>query len=176
LTEDGGAGVEASLHSDDGVAVVRISARYEADIEEVWSALTEPVRLARWFGNVTGELHADGEFTAFVLASEWDGAGRINVCVPPQTLSVTMWEEEGVEHVASAQLVADGSHTNLELVVRGVPMEVLWAYGAGWQVHVEDLGAHLLGHDRADMPIRSDARFQELEPYYRAMPVVPLER
>ncbi len=176
MTEDAGAGVEGSLHSDDGVAVVRIRAHYEAGIDDVWSALTEPVRLARWFGEVSGDLHVGGEFTAFVLASEWDGSGRINTCVPPETLSVTMWEEEGVEHVAAAQLVADGSNTIFELVVRGVPMEVLWAYGAGWQEHAEDLGAHLSGHDRADESDRSDARFQELEPHYRAMPVVPLDR
>lgn len=176
MTKDAGAVVEGSLHSDDGVAVVRIRAHYAAGIDDVWSALTEPVRLARWFGEVSGDLHMGGEFTAFVLASEWDGSGRINTCVPPETLSVTMWEEQGVEHVAAAQLVADGSHTIFELVVRGVPMEVLWAYGAGWQEHAEDLGAHLSGNDRADKSDKSDTRFQELEPHYRAMPVVPFER
>lgn len=175
MSENEPANIETSLHSDDGVAVVRISAHVDAAIDDVWLALTEPARLARWFGNVTGELHAGGEFTAFVLASEWDGSGRINTCVPPQSLSVTMWEEEGVEHVASAQLTADGSQTILELVVRGVPMEVLWAYGAGWHVHVEDLGAHLSGHDRVD-GTDGDGRFQELEPHYRAMPISPLPR
>jgi uncharacterized protein YndB with AHSA1/START domain len=171
---DEGIILEGTLHSAAGVGVVRIKARYEAGIEDVWSALTEPSRLAGWFGSVTGDLRVGGEFAAIVLASGRDGRGRIDVCVQQQTLSVTMWEKEGAEHTAESQLVADGDRTILVLEVRGVNLEWVWAYGAGWQEHLEDLGSHLLGHDRADVPAGSGARFQELEAHYRAMPVEPL--
>jgi uncharacterized protein YndB with AHSA1/START domain len=175
VSTDPGGGIEGSLHSYNGIGVVRISARYTSDIDYVWSALTEPKRLARWFGNVTGDLRAGGEFTAFVLSSGWDGSGRITTCVPAQTLSVTMWEVRGVEHVTSAQLLAEGDHTIVEFVVRGVPIDLLWAYGAGWQEHAEDLGAHLSGSDRSDVPVSSEAHFEELGVRYRALPIVPLE-
>jgi hypothetical protein len=110
------------------------------------------------------------------MSSGWDGQGRIEVCVPQQKLRVNMWEKEGAEHTAEAQLIAEGDLTILMLEVRGVNLEWVWAYGAGWQEHLEDLGSHLLGENRPEMPAGSGARFQELEPHYRAMPVEPLKR
>ncbi len=40
------------------------------------------------------------------------------------------------------------------------------AYGAGIQVHVEDLAAYLSGRERCD----AEARFDELFPAYQALP------
>jgi uncharacterized protein YndB with AHSA1/START domain len=45
-----------SLRSADGTGVVRIEDRYDTDIEDLWSALTDPGRLARWYGQVEGDL------------------------------------------------------------------------------------------------------------------------
>jgi uncharacterized protein YndB with AHSA1/START domain len=177
MSEDEGVVLERTLHSADGVGVVRLKARYGASVDDVWSALTEPPRLAGWFGTVTGDLRVGGEFTAVVMSSGWDGRGRIEVCVQQQKLRVNMWEKEGVAHTAESQLVAEGGdHTILTLEVRGVNLEWVWAYGAGWQEHLEDLGSHLLGENRPDVPAGSGARFQELEPHYRAMPIEPLRR
>jgi uncharacterized protein YndB with AHSA1/START domain len=174
MPENPGSAIEGTLHSNNGVGVVRLKARYEAYNEVVWSAITDPQRLAGWYGRVNGDLHIGGEFTAVVYTSGWDGQGRVDVCVPEQHLVVTMWEEEGKEHSAAVELVADGDHTILELEVRGVPIDVVWAYGAGWQEHLEDLGSHLEGRNRADVPVTSEAHFDELAALYREMPVVPL--
>jgi hypothetical protein len=81
-----------------------------------------------------------------------------------------MWEKEGAEHVVVAELNTDGDPTALALEVRGLPVDLIWAYGAGWQVHLEDLGSHLAGEERLNLPTRWD----ELEPIYRQMTVVPL--
>jgi hypothetical protein len=43
-----------------------------------------------------------------------------------------------------------------------MPLDLLAAYGAGVQVHVEDLAAHLAGRERCD----ADARWDELQPAY----------
>jgi uncharacterized protein YndB with AHSA1/START domain len=176
LSEHHETGIHGSLHSDDGAAVVHLTAHYDSAVDDVWSALSEPVRLARWFANVSGDLQTGGDFTAYVLVSAWDGHGRINTCVPQETLSVTLWEVEGVEHVVSAQLTAIETRTTLAIVVRGVPMEFLWAYGAGWHAHLDDLGAHLSGRDRAETLDGAGAHFEEFEAIYREMPVTPLER
>lgn len=176
MSEDRYPNVEGSLHSDEGVAVARISARYAASIDDVWSALTEPIPLARWFGEVSGELHAAGEFSASILASGWNGFGRVSTCVPPEALSLTLWEVEGEEHTVSAQLFSAEAHTILELVVRGMPVEVLRVFGARWHSHAEDLSSYLAGHDRATAYEKSNARSQELESLYHAMVIVPLER
>jgi hypothetical protein len=44
-----------------------------------------------------------------------------------------------------------------------MPLDYLAAYGAGIQVHVEDLAAHLAGRERCN----AEARFSELLPAYQ---------
>ena len=44
-----------------------------------------------------------------------------------------------------------------------MPRDLLAAYGAGVQVHVEDLASYLAGGERCD----ADARWQELIPGYQ---------
>ena len=170
MTDNSGISIEGTLRSADGVGVVRLNARYESNCDELWSALTDPHRLALWYGRVEGDLRVGGEFAAFVWASEWDGRGKVDACVPQRRLEVTMWEEEGKDHAVAAELIADGVSTTLMLEVRGVPLDFVWAYGAGWQVHLEDLGAHLSGLESRNLPTRWD----ELEPLYRGMAVEPL--
>ena len=161
---------EATLHSVNDEGVVRMKCSYESDCDDVWSALTDPQRLANWYGRVEGDLHVGSEFTAFVTASEWDGRGRIDACVPLRKLEVSMWEIENAEHIVAAELIDDGDRTMLVLEVRGLPLDLVWAYGAGWQVHLEDLGTHLSGQKDLNLPTRWD----ELEPLYRGMTIVPL--
>src|SRR6476660_8544605 len=48
--------VLGSLRSADAAGVVRIEDRYDTDIDDLWSALTEPVRMARWHGQLEGDL------------------------------------------------------------------------------------------------------------------------
>jgi hypothetical protein len=58
---------------------------------------------------------------------------------------------------------ADGDKTVLAIEERGLPVEHLAAYGAGWQIHAEDLAAHLAGAERCDMK----TRWSELISAYR---------
>lgn len=58
-----------TLRTEDGGGVVRIEDRFDADIDEVWAALTETQRLASWYGDVEGELKAGGELHCRVFAS-----------------------------------------------------------------------------------------------------------
>jgi hypothetical protein len=52
------------------------------------------------------------------------------------------------EEVIEATLTAEGGHTILVLDQRGLPLDQIAAYGAGLQVHVEDLTAHIAGRER----------------------------
>ena len=64
MTSNAGPGTRilGRLRSADGAGVVRIEDRYNTDIDDLWSAVTDPDRLARWFGEVDGELSKGGEF------------------------------------------------------------------------------------------------------------------
>jgi len=44
-----------SLRSADGKGLARIEDRYDTDVDDLWSAITDPDRLARWYGRVEGE-------------------------------------------------------------------------------------------------------------------------
>src|SRR5215475_10397632 len=72
-----GTRILGSLRSADGTGAVRVEDRYDTDIDDLWSALTDPGRLARWYGQVEGDLRLGGQFRARVLASGWEGTGRV---------------------------------------------------------------------------------------------------
>jgi uncharacterized protein YndB with AHSA1/START domain len=153
----GGDRILGSLRSADGKGIVRMEDRFDTDIDDLWAALTDPRRLARWYGEVEGDLRLGGEYHATVFASGWDGTGRIEACEPPRRLVVASKEpDQPEEDVMEVTLTADGDQTIMILEHRGLPMEFLVGYGAGTQVHVEDLENHIAGRERADAKPRWD--------------------
>jgi uncharacterized protein YndB with AHSA1/START domain len=144
MTSNAGAGsrILGSLRSADGKGVVRIEDRFDTGIDDLWSALTDPRRLVCWLGEVEGDLRLGGEFHARFFASGWEGTGRVEACEPPRRLLLlTMQPGQTDEHVIEVTLAADGDQTILVWEERGMPLNQLAAYGAGIQVHVEDLAA-----------------------------------
>ena len=168
ISNERGAGrILGSLRSEDGKGVVRMEDRYDTDIGDLWSALTDPGRLARWYGEVQGDLRLGGEFHAHITGAG-ERTGRVDACEPPRRLLLTMRDPDPQpgqpdEMVIEATLAADGGQTVLVVEERGVPLELLAAYGAGVQIHVENLAAHLAGRERGD----DEARWNELIPAYR---------
>jgi len=159
----GGDRILGTLGSADGKGVVRMEDRYDTDVADLWSALTQPDRLARWLGDFEGDLRVGGEFKAHFFASGWEGTGRVEECEPPHSLRVaTRGTGAPHGHSIEAMLTADGDNTVLVIEARGMPLDLLAAYGAGNQVHLEDLAAHIAGRDRVD----AEARWAELEPHY----------
>ena len=164
-----------SLRSASGKGVVRIEDRYGTGIDNLWSALTDPGRLASWYGQVEGDLRLEGQFRLHVEDADSDATGRVEACEPPRRLQVTTreteesyWRGQGVppyDEAIEATLTADGDHTILILEERGMPVNLLAAYGAGIQVHIEDLAAHIAGRERCD----AEARWKELQPAYEAL-------
>jgi len=77
-----------SLRSADGKGIVRMEDRFDTDIDDLWSAITEPSRLARWYAQVDGDLRPGGEVRMLVHGSGWEGTGRIEACEPPYRLLV----------------------------------------------------------------------------------------
>lgn len=145
--------ITGTLHVVDGTGVVRMESRYDADIDDVWSALTERERLARWIAEVDGDLDVGGVIRA-TFTSGWAGPGRIDVCEPPRRLLVTMSPGQQDETAIVAELTVEGDQTRLVIEERGFAQGELAAHGAGWQAHVEDLDAHLAGRQCADWRTR----------------------
>jgi uncharacterized protein YndB with AHSA1/START domain len=175
MTDNASPGIRilGSLRAEDGAGVVRIEDRYDTDIEDLWSAITDPVRVARWHGRIEGDLRPGGDFRLYLEADDIDSTGRIDACEPPRRLVVTTRETDesyqkgqGVppfDAVKEITLTADGDETVLVLEVRGMPLDKIAFYGAGWQIHAESLAAYLVGREADD----AEARWGELVPPYQ---------
>lgn len=86
----------------------------------------------------------------------------VEVCEPPQRLLILTTSLDEPDGVVEATLTADSDHTLLLIEDRGLPLEQIASYGAGDQVHVEDLAAYLAGRERYD----ARPRWKELHPAY----------
>jgi uncharacterized protein YndB with AHSA1/START domain len=163
---------------DEARGAVRVEDVYDTDIDDLWEACTSPERLARWIAQVSGDLREGGMVHA-VFTSTWTGPGRIEVCDAPHHLLLTM--EPGTEDEAQIEiwLSQEGSRTTLVIEERGLPIESLYFHGAGWQVHLEDLGrsiatgssAHVGGWSETTYAPAWHVRWTELTPVYKDMTV-----
>jgi uncharacterized protein YndB with AHSA1/START domain len=131
--------------------VVRLSRRYAAEVEDVWDAITDPERVARWFLPVTGDLRLGGTYQL-----QGNAGGEIRVCEPPRRLVIT-WifgEPPGPEDSSIVEVVLapdrDGA-TTLTLTHTAVVPPEMWdtygpgAVGVGWDLALFGLAAHLAG-------------------------------
>jgi hypothetical protein len=88
------------------------------------------------------------------------GTGRVEACEPPRRLLVTTRETDEswrkgrsgqpFDATIQATLTAEGDQTILVIGVQGMPLDTIAAYGAGWQIHAENLAAYLAGRERGD--------------------------
>ncbi len=158
-----------SLRSEDGDGIVRLENRYDTDIDDLWTALTDPARLARWYGEVEGDLRLGGELHVLIPGAG-ERTARVDACEPPRRLLVTVHDPDArpgqpADTVIEAWLTADGDKTMLVLEERGLPLPLLPAYGAGVQIHLENLADHIAGRE----PAGGESRWGELLPAYEAL-------
>jgi len=125
------------------VVSVLLRREYDTSIEDVWSAVTDPERIRRWFMPVSGDLRVGGDFDL-----EGNASGRILRCDPPKLLRATFGGETSIVEV---RLFPDGSgSTTLELE-HSVPIEMAGSgagalyVGPGWDGAVMGLGLYLSG-------------------------------
>lgn len=116
---------------------VTVQREYPATTAELWAALTEPERLARWIGRF--EPTAEG-FRLEMGGPEADAVvdGRVLACEPERRLLVT-WRFSGAgEAEAATELEATITATSADRVLltlshRRVQAVTASVYGAGWQ-------------------------------------------
>ncbi|MDQ1547890.1 MAG: hypothetical protein QOH69_2794 [Actinomycetota bacterium] len=153
-----------SLREENGRGTIHVEDVYPTDIDDMWSAISQPERLKRWLVDVEGDTAIDGSFTAR-FTSGWEGNGRVDVCEAPHRLVVTMSDGGDDETVTEATLTTEGSGTRLVIEERGLPLGEYAGHGSGWQAHIEDLALYLAGKDTTNWI----DRVRELSPTYRQM-------
>ena len=121
---------------------------YDAEIADVWDAVTSPERIARWFMPVSGELKVGGRYQL-----EGNAGGEILECVEPERLRVS-WlygPDPGFSEVEVRLTAEDGERTALELEHVAVVPDDFWdqfgpgAVGVGWDLGLYGLALHLAG-------------------------------
>jgi uncharacterized protein YndB with AHSA1/START domain len=150
---------------DEKRGAVRVDDVYDTGIDDLWEACTTPERLARWIAEVSGDVRVGGTVQA-TFTSTWTGSVRIEICDRPHHLLLTMEPDTDDQTELEAWLTVEGGRTRLTVEERGLPLDGLHFYGAGWQAHLEDLGRSLAGGSSA-----WKERWTELTPVYQAMPV-----
>jgi len=130
---------------------VRLRRTYDAPIDDVWDALTNPERIGRWFLPISGDYRLGGRYQF-----EGNAGGEIVACEKPNRLVVT-WvygdtsDPASVSEVEVRLAAAGDEATTLELLHTAVVPEEFWdqygpgAVGVGWEGGLLALSLHLRG-------------------------------
>ncbi len=132
---------------------VTVSQVYDADLEDVWDACTNPERIPRWFLPVTGDLRVGGRYQL-----EGNASGEILRCDPPQGFDAT-WEYGGEVSWIELRLTPEpGGRTRFTLEHIAHVDDERWAefgpgaVGVGWDLALIGLALHLAGGGAAVDP------------------------
>jgi uncharacterized protein YndB with AHSA1/START domain len=123
---------------------------YDAPIDDVWEACTDPDRLSRWFLPVSGDLRLGGSFSI-----EGNASGEIQRCEPPRLLAVT-WQfgDHPTDEVELRLSSGAAGSTTLELEHATVSERTEWegqsydsifGLGTGWEPALYALHRYLTG-------------------------------
>lgn len=134
--------------SPDSDATIAFDRPYRTDAADLWQAVTDPERLARWFAPVEGELRAGGEFT--IRFDDGDiPRCTVESCDAPRGF-VWLWPHGERTSRVTVSIAPEGDGSRLRLVHDRLSRAAAPEYGAGWQAYVRSLDAHLAGSEEGD--------------------------
>lgn len=128
---------------------VKLRRSYDAAIEDVWEAITNPERIRRWFLPVEGDLRLGGHYQL-----KGNAGGKILRCEPPRLLEVTwtMGPKDDENSKVEVRLSVDeDEQTVLDLEHAAIVPPGMWsdygpgAVGVGWDLTLLGLVFDLRG-------------------------------
>lgn len=130
---------------------VRMRRTYDAPIDDVWDAITNPARVSRWFLPVSGDYRVGGRYQF-----EGNAGGEIVACDRPNRLQVTwVYAQTGTPADVSELEIrlspVGNDRTTVELEHTAVVPDEMWdqygpgAVGVGWDGGFLGLALHLRG-------------------------------
>ncbi len=146
-----------------GEARVAVFTRfYDAPVDDVWDACTNPERLARWYVPVSGEFRVGGRIEQAMM-----GSGEIIGCEPPRRLHLALGG--GADEIELHLSRGGDGGTRLELQhattideheIGGQMFDAIFCMGGGYYPRFVALDLHL----RGELPDDYDPlRFHESE-------------
>jgi uncharacterized protein YndB with AHSA1/START domain len=130
---------------------VRLRRTYDAPIDDVWDALTNPDRIGRWFLPISGDYRLGGRYQF-----EGNAGGEILECDRPHRLRAT-WvygqvsSPSDISEVELRLTAGEDGATTVELAHTAIVPDEFWsmygpgAVGVGWEMGMLGLTLHLNG-------------------------------
>lgn len=148
----------------DGRRAVRFSRHYPFSRDEVWSAITDPDRVARWAFRVVFEPRSGGSLR-FDFGDDADTVGTVIVWDEPSVLEYEWATDTDTPWRVRFELTDDHDGTRLTFD-HLLPDATKPEFAAGWHWHLDRLATHLAGSEPAQ--VDSDEHFDELLTRYRS--------
>ncbi|QFY05366.1 hypothetical protein GBF35_00515 [Nonomuraea phyllanthi] len=140
---------------------------YDAPIEDVWSACTNPDRIGRWLAPIEGELRPGGTFQL-----KDNAGGEILRCEKPHLIKVTWVLGEGMPTEVDVRLAPGGDGGTVLELEHAAPAEIVdgmvgthgpgvtIGIGCGWDLTLLGLDLFLRGitYDSAAWGTTAEAR------------------
>lgn len=119
--------VTDTTRDDVPVHRIALSRVFDAPTDRVWAAVSDPEEIPRWFLPVSGDLRTGGTYQL-----DGNAGGRILVCEPPRSYSIT-WEFDGSLSWVDVGVVDEAGGARLDLIHDApVAGDEHWrAFGAG---------------------------------------------
>lgn len=143
--------------------------RFAAPIDDVWAAVTEPDRLARWIGTWTGDP-ASGRIEFFMTAEGDDVAAEtyaIETCDPPHELVATSTDSDGQTWRLRLELIEADETTTLRFGQLLTDPDTAASVGPGWEYYLDRLVAAETGQDLSGIDF--DDYYPALSDHYRRL-------
>ncbi len=143
---------------------------FRAPIEDVWAAVTESHRLARWIGEWTGDP-TSGEI-AFRMTAEGEDIPEetiwVDECVPPRRVVMRSAQPGDAERlwVWEVDLAEVAGTTTLTFAQGVTDTELAESVGPGWDYYLDRMVAAETGGDLS--AIDFDDYYPALKGHYRA--------
>ena len=146
--------VRRQVGGEPGIGI-DIRRTFAAPVAAVWSALTEPEQVQRWFLPVSGDLRVGGTFQ-----TQGNAGGEILRCEPPQALDVTWGGPTSLVEIrltpsANAETTLDFAHI-VPLSLAGSGAGALFV-GPGWDGAVLALARYLADDTAADPAVAASS-------------------
>ena len=126
----------------DGTPELALTRTFRATVEDVWAAVTESDRLARWYGPYVGETGPGRTVALTMTAEEGEPTETVAIveCDPPHRLVVELGSDEPAWRVTLAVAGSDGI-TTLEFVHHLADAADATDVGPGWEYYLDRLEA-----------------------------------
>ena len=153
-----------------GIPYVVMTRQFRAPIDDVWAAVTESDRLARWIGTWSGDP-AEGRVT-FQMRYEGDDASPeefvIDECEPPRRLAITTegpYETEQVTWHLELDLAETDGVTTLTFAQSVPDPAMAESVGPGWDYYLDRMVVAETGGDVAAVDF--DDYYPALSEHYK---------